>query len=206
MFAEQLAAGKPDWASGQNAIRLLRDALAQFEELDDPAGVAKAKGNIAFYLAGQGDIDSAKPLLEEAIAGYRQLGDMFHLADALVGYGQGLQMLGQLEEARAPILEGLGLLDQADNLIGLSGALETLSFLESALGRHERAMRLLGAAQEIRRRIEGGYPMSASSMIGADPVGDARKTIGDVAVDRALAEGWSMTRVQAVEYATELET
>jgi hypothetical protein len=43
-------------------------------------------------------------------------------------------------------------------------------------------------------------------MIGADPVGDARKTIGDVAVDRALAEGWSMTRVQAVEYATELET
>ena len=128
---------------------------------------------------------------------------MFHLADALVGYGQGLQMLGQLEEARAPILEGLGLLDQADNLIGLSGALETLSILESALGRHERAMRLLGAAQEIRRTIEGGYPMSASSMIGADPVGDARKTIGDVAVDRALAEGRSMTRAEAVGYAKE---
>jgi predicted ATPase/class 3 adenylate cyclase len=206
VFAEELAAGKPDWASGQNSLRLLRDALAQFEELDDPAGVAKAKGNIAFYLAGQGDLDSAKPLLEEAIASYRQLGDMFHLADALVGYGQGCQMLGQLEEARAPILEGLGLLDQADNLTGLSGALETLSILESAHGRHERAMRLLGAAQEIRRTVEGGYPMSASSLIGTDPVGDARKTIGDVAVDRALAEGRSMTRAEAVDYATELET
>jgi hypothetical protein len=131
---------------------------------------------------------------------------MFHLADALVGYGQGCQMLGQLEEARAPILEGLGLLDQADNLTGLNGALETLSILESAHGRHERAMRLLGAAQEIRRTIEGGYPMSASSLIGTDPVGDARKTIGDVAVDRALAEGRSMTRAEAVDYATELET
>ena len=205
VFAEELAAGKPDWASGQNSLRLLRDALAQFE-LDDPAGVAKGKGNIAFFLAGQGDLDSAKPLLEEAIASYRQLGDMFHLADALVGYGQGCQMLGQLEEARAPILEGLGLLDQADNLTGLSGALETLSILESAHGRHERAMRLLGAAQEIRRTIEGGYPMSASSIIGTDPVGDARKTIGDVAVDRALAEGRSMTRAEAVDYATELET
>jgi predicted ATPase/class 3 adenylate cyclase len=204
VFAEELAAGKPDWASGQDSLRLLRDALAQFEELDDPAGVAKAKGNIAFYLAVKGDLDSAKPLLEEAMAGYRQLGDMFHLADALVGYGQGFQMLGQLEEARAPILEGLGLLDQADNLTGVSGALETLSTLESAYGRHERAVRLLGSALEIRRTIEGGFPMAASSFIGTDPVGDARKTIGDEAVDRALAEGRSMSRAEAVGYATEL--
>jgi predicted ATPase/class 3 adenylate cyclase len=204
VFAEELAAGTPDWASGQNSLRLLRDALAQFEELDDAAGVAKAKGNIAFYLAVQGDLDSAKRLLEEAMASYRQLGDMFHLADALVGYGQGWQMLGQLEEARAPILEGLGLLDQADNLTGVSGALETLSTLESAHGRHERALRLLGSAQEIRRTIEGGFPMPASSFVGSDPVGDARKAIGDEAVDRALAEGRSMTRAEAVGYAKEL--
>ncbi|HEY9375790.1 MAG TPA: adenylate/guanylate cyclase domain-containing protein [Jiangellaceae bacterium] len=204
VFAEELAAAKPDWASGQNSLRLLRDALAQFEELDDPAGVAKAKGNIAFYLAVNGDLDSAKLLLEEAITSYRQLGDMFHLADALVGYGQGWQMLGQLEQARAPILEGLGLLDQADNLTGLSGALEALSILESAQGRHERAMRLLGSAQEIRRTIEGGYPMPASSFIGTDPMADARRSIGDAAVDRALAEGRSMTRADAVAYAMEL--
>jgi hypothetical protein len=79
-----------------------------------------------------------------------------------------------------------------------------LSTLESAYGRHERAMRLLGSALEIRRTIEGGFPMAASSFIGTDPVGDARKTIGDEAVDRALAEGRSMSRAEAVGYATEL--
>ena len=48
--------------------------------------------------------------------------------------------------------------------------------------------------------------MAASSLIGADPVGDAQKTIGDEAVDRALAEGRSMSRAQAVDYAAELDT
>ena len=206
VFAAEMEGGEPDWALGQNSLRLLRDALAQFEELGDLAGVAKAKGNIAFLLGGMGDLETARPLLEEAIASYRQLGDMFHLADALIAYGHGFQMLGQLEQARAPVLEGLALLDQADNLVGVSGALETLSTLESGRGRHERAMRLLGSVQEIRRTIEGGFPMQASGFLGTDPVADARKAIGDVEVDRALAEGQSMTRAQAVEYATELET
>jgi hypothetical protein len=130
---------------------------------------------------------------------------MFHLSDSLMALGQGLQMLGQLEQAEAPILEALDLLDQADNLAGVSAALETLSALESARGGPERAMRLLGASQEIRREIEGGYPLHASSIVGADPMGDARKAIGDEAVDRALVEGRSMSRTDAVAYAMERE-
>jgi hypothetical protein len=115
-------------------------------------------------------------------------------------------MIGQLDAARAPILEALGLLQQADNLAGVSLALEGLSVLESAQGRHERAMRLLGSAQEIRRVIEGGYPLPASSIVGTDPVGQARQELGAEAVERALAEGRSLTRAQAVAYATEPES
>jgi predicted ATPase/class 3 adenylate cyclase len=207
VFAGELAAQeKPDWAAGQKSLHLLQGALAQFEELGDAAGVAKAKGNIALFLGGLGNSESARPLLEEAIVSYRELHDMFHLADALLAYGQGLQMLGQFEEARAPILEALGLFDRADNVAGVSVALETLSVLDSARGRHERAMRLLGSAQEIRRMTEGRYALAASSIVGTEPVVDARTTIGDVTVDRALAEGRSMTRAEAVDYATELET
>jgi len=120
---EELVQGKPDLASAQGSLRLLRDALAQFEELGDSAGIAKAKGNIALFLGGIGELEQAFPLLEDAIAGYRELGDMFHLADGLMAYGQGLQMIGQLDAAPAPILEALGLLQQADNLAGVSLAL-----------------------------------------------------------------------------------
>jgi predicted ATPase/class 3 adenylate cyclase len=196
---------KPDWAAGQKSLHLLQDALAQFEELGDAAGAAKAKGNMALFLGWLGDLESALQLLDDAMVSYRELGDMFHLADALLAYGQGLQMLGQFEEAKAPILEALGLLDQADNLAGVSGALEGLSVLESARGRYEQAMRLLGSAQEIRRMIEGGYPLAASSIVGTDPVADARRSIGEVAVEQALAEGRSMSRAEAVAYAIESE-
>ena len=143
-------------------------------------------------------------MLEEAIASYRQLGDMFHLTDALIAYGEGLQMLGQYEEAGRRSSKHWVCWTEADNVAGVSGALEALSVLESARGRFERAMRLLGSAQEIRRLVEGGYPLAASSIVGTDPVADARRSIGDEAVDRALAEGRSMTRTQAVEYAKEL--
>jgi hypothetical protein len=87
--------------------------------------------------------------------------------------------------------------------MGIGQALESLSSLESARGRHERAMRLLGSAQEIGRSTEGGYPVRTSSLVGIDAVGEARKAIGKEAVNQALAEGQSMSRADAVAYATE---
>jgi tetratricopeptide (TPR) repeat protein len=191
--------------AGQSAINQLQDALARFEDLDDRAGMAKVKGNIALFLGGLGDIESARPLLEEATAIYRELGDMFHLAHSLGEYGRGLQMLGHHEEATAPMLKSLDLFHQADNKMGIGQALESLSSLESARGRHERAMRLLGSAREIGRSTEGGYPVRTSSLVGIDAVGDARKAIGNEAVEQALAEGRSMSRADAVAYATESE-
>jgi tetratricopeptide (TPR) repeat protein len=196
-----LAAGELDWLP--ESIKQLRDAMTRFEELDDRAGVAKSKGAMALFLAGVGDFESARPLFEEAIAGCRDLGDMFHLANILGEYGYGLQMLGHHQEARAPILESLGLFHRAGNLMGVGLALEALAALELAEGRHERAIRLLGSAREIGRSTEGGYPIRATSVVGIDALAKARDLIGDDAVDQALAMGRSMSLVDAVALATE---
>ena len=72
-------------------------------------------------------------------------------------------------------------------------------------GRHERALRLLGVTEVIRRSIEGGYPLHGTNVTGIDVLSEGRKAIGDEAVDRALAEGRSMSRAEAVAYATESE-
>jgi predicted ATPase/class 3 adenylate cyclase len=185
------------------SIERMQDALQRFEELGDVAGVAKAKGNMAFYLAFAGDMESAGSLLEEAIAGYRQVHEKLHLADALIAYGQGLLLRGDYVDARAALIEALGLVHEADNWAAVSGVLEGMSFLESRQGRHERAVRILGSFQEIRRTMEFTYPLAASSTLGIDVVADARKAIGDEAVDRARAEGRSMTRAEAVAYAAD---
>ena len=45
--------------------------------------MAKTKGNMAMFLGGSGELNEPS-LLEEAMAAYRELGDMFHLADSLM--------------------------------------------------------------------------------------------------------------------------
>ncbi|HEX6576862.1 MAG TPA: adenylate/guanylate cyclase domain-containing protein [Jiangellaceae bacterium] len=193
-----------EWSSdAPESIALLQDALARFEELSDLAGVAKTKGNMALILGATGDLDSAATLLGEAIESYRMLRDRFHLADSLMAYGQGMQLLGRDEAARAAFVEALGLVYEADNRAALALALECFAALESKRSRHDDAMKLLGSAQQIRRAVEGGYPLVPSAVSGIDPLAEARTAIGDEAVERALSEGRSWTRAQAVAFATE---
>jgi tetratricopeptide (TPR) repeat protein len=177
--------------------------MNQFEALGDVAGVAKAKGNMGMFLAGIGEVQPAVPLLEEAIASYRELHDRFHLVHALGAYAQTKQQLGDPAAARAAIVEALGLVDEAENAWATGPVLELLSGLESAQGRHERAVRLFEAGREIQRKLEGALPLTAGELAGADVLGIARQAIGDEAVDEAVAERWSLSRAEAVAYATE---
>jgi predicted ATPase len=182
----------------EGSLRLLRDALEVFEEIGDQEGVAKAKGDFAFFLVMLGDYRAALPLLEEAVARSRERGDMFHLADDILGLAQTHRMLGNREEARAAYLEALDIHDRADSPTGISSALQMFAALESAEGRHERALRMVGAAEAINESTGGGHPPEA--MLG-DPAGDAREAIGDEDTDRALAQGRAMSRDEAVAYA-----
>jgi predicted ATPase/class 3 adenylate cyclase len=192
------------WADAPEQIALFQDALARFEELGDVAGVAKTKGNMALILARTGDLDSAAAMLGEAIESYRILHDRFHLADSLLAYGHGMQLLGRDETARAAFVEALCLVDAADNRAAVAVALDCLAALESKRSRHRDAVRLFGSAQQIRRGVEGGYPLASSAVTGIDPLAEARTAIGDEAVEQLLAEGRSLTRAQAVAFATEL--
>jgi predicted ATPase/class 3 adenylate cyclase len=195
------------------AMGRLEEALRLFEELGDLGGVAKTKGNMALFIAGSGDMKAgsgemnrALLLLEEAIAAYRELGDMFHLADALTGLAQGHLIEGRHAEARQAVVEAIALFADADNKAGIGLGLETLSFVEAGEGRQVRALRLLAKAEEIRATKEGDakYPVPASVFYPEmDVPGDARAAIGDDAAERELAAGRSMSLAEAVAYAME---
>jgi tetratricopeptide (TPR) repeat protein len=192
-----------EWRIGHGNIELLQDAINRFEALGDVAGVAKAKSGMALFLGGLGDHQSAVPLLEEAIAGHREVHERFHLVHALAAYAQGQQHLGDPAAGQAAIVEALGIVDEADNSLATAVVLEVLSGLESAQGQHDRAVRLFGSGREIQRKLEGGLAMAATDVVGFDVVAVARQAIGDEAVDQAMAEGRSMSRAEAVAYATE---
>jgi predicted ATPase/class 3 adenylate cyclase len=192
-----------EWRVGHGNIELLQDATNQFEALGDVAGMAKAKGNTGVFLAGLGEVQPAVPLLEEAIGSYRELHDRFHLVHALGAYAQAKRQLGDLGVARSAIVEALGLVDEAENSWATGPVLELMSGLESAQGRHERAVRLFEAGREIQRKLEGALPLTAGELAGADVLAIARQAIGDQAVDQAMAEGRSLSRAEAVAYAIE---
>jgi predicted ATPase len=61
-----------------------RAVLAHYGELaDDPSGEAYAKWLFAFTMIGSGDVTVAGPLVTEALAVFRQLGDRWGIAAAL---------------------------------------------------------------------------------------------------------------------------
>jgi predicted ATPase/class 3 adenylate cyclase len=185
----------------EQSRHMLEQALGLYREIGDEEGIAKSKGDIAFFLTMEGEYEKALPLVEEAVARSRTRGDMFHLADDLLGLGQINRLLGNHEDSRAAYLQALDILERADSPAGIASALQMMSPLEGARGRHDRAVRLFAAAEAINESIGGGHPPEAS-LIG-DPVGEAREALGDEVVDRAIAEGRAMTRGEAVAYARE---
>ena len=181
------------------AVALLEEAREMYEELADEGGVSRAKADQAYVFMMQGKPAIALPLLLQAAERSRKLGDMFRLSDDLIAVGQAHRLLGNHAEARRAYLEGLDILERGDIPAGIATVLQMMSSLESALGRHERAMRMLGAAEAIQESIGASHPQDAA-MLG-DPIGAARETIGGEAIDRSLAEGRAMTREEAVAYA-----
>ena len=111
-------------------------------------------------------------------------------------------MLGDRAAARAAIVEALGLVDEADNWSGVERG--TRNPVDPGVGpgqarASDATVRVRPRRSVARSRV--GSRWQASEVTGTDVLADARKAIGDEAVDRALAEGRSMSRAEAVAYA-----
>ena len=79
------------------------------------------------------------------MAAYRELGDMFHLADSLMALSEKSCFInGRHAEARQAVVEAVALFADADNKAGIGLGLESLSFIEAGEGRHVRALRFAG--------------------------------------------------------------
>jgi predicted ATPase/class 3 adenylate cyclase len=180
--------------------QLLHDALELFEELGDEDRAAKAKGDLGLILMMRGDYHAALPVLEDFLSLARERGDMFRLSDGLLRVADAHRSLGDHERARRGYLEALEVTERANAPGGVATVLQIMASVDSDRGNHLRAMRLFGAGMAIAEST-GDPDVDTAPFQFADPVGDARKAIGDEATDRALAEGRAMSRDEAVAYA-----
>ena len=142
---------------------LLRGARAQFLELGDRAGVARASWALGSFLqlgprggVPHASLEEALAAAEESLATNRSLGNRFDLAYAQHLNGMVLYKLGRLEEARRALLEGATLFHEDRDISGLALAGSDLAELAAAEGDDERRAVLTGIADTFARRSGTG--------------------------------------------------
>jgi non-specific serine/threonine protein kinase len=107
---------------------------------------------------------------------------------------------GRYQEANARFLDGLEVASDFGDSTLLAHVLEGLSGLASALGQHQRAVRL-GAAAAALREAAGALPSPAWQPIAERWLAHSREALGEEAASAAWAAGRSLPTEQALEEA-----
>ena len=140
-------------------------------------------------------------MVEEALVIYRELGNLFATADSLSGLGSHYRALGDREAATAAQREALEMFVEVGNPTGIAMVLEEMAMIETMDGRHERALRLAGAADALKDQIGGGAP--AELMRSGESLEESRRSLDPGTAERAWDEGREMSTDKAIAYALE---
>ena len=138
----------------ERATRYLEEAESFFRETGDPLGQAATLANLAANAWNRGDHGRAVGFYRSAIALLRGAGELGNLAQACVGLAFVSIRSGDTGGAGAALAEAFRTLEalKARNTL-FAGALLAAGERASALGRHEEAARLLGAADALLGKL-----------------------------------------------------
>jgi tetratricopeptide (TPR) repeat protein len=182
---------------------LYEESLGIKRELGDMRGIANTLNNLGMAADQQGDHVAARALYEESLAIKRDLGDKRGTANTLNNLGMVALELGDLAAARAQNEESLAIRRELMDRWGITNSLEGLAAIIAASGNSQRAARIWGAAERLRK--ENGSPRPPNEQSAYDRhVAAARTGSGNGSVfDRAWREGHALTFEQAMELAVE---
>jgi predicted ATPase/class 3 adenylate cyclase len=131
-----LAAGSlAYWQLDERAMsNRYQDALAMFEELDDEAGIAAARYDVAFSLGIGGRLEEAIEMLRSSRALSEKLGDRGAVADSLFGLALMHRLRGDIAIARETGEEALASHRELGDLFGIVGSLSVVGIAAAQLG------------------------------------------------------------------------
>jgi predicted ATPase/DNA-binding CsgD family transcriptional regulator len=151
----------------QRAQATLAPALAALESLGAAASAAEAATALAAALRAQGDERRARDLLDRALETYRRVRDSRGLGTALREVAAVAEDAEDLDAADRALRESLRLFDTIGELSELPSSLEAfaLLLLRTSPGQQPRVVRLLAAADGLRRSIGAVVPEDRAGVV-----------------------------------------
>lgn len=140
------------------AVEWYERSLAEYRELDDAWGVARSLNNLGDLNMTRQNFAEATVHLEEARRIFHGRNEVFGESVVLINLGRTALHEDQPEVARNYFHKSLKQKMEMQDREGVAWNLEGLAAVAAILGRSERAARLYGAADALRRQI--GVPVS----------------------------------------------
>jgi predicted ATPase/DNA-binding CsgD family transcriptional regulator len=180
------------------ALHLAEQSLGQFRELGDTLFSVFPLGLLGLIQLEQGELEAARPLLEDSLVIAKQTGVETDAVQMSIGLARLWAWQGDAEEARRLYQESLTLLSEFNVYKeGIAASLEGLAALEAGEGALRQAAWLWGAAHALREASSAPmYPVHHASSEQA--IAQARAQLGELAFHAAWAEGRMMTPEQAL--------
>jgi ATP/maltotriose-dependent transcriptional regulator MalT len=202
-----LCLGAQDFERGEyeRARPFLEEALAISRELGDKRNIGYALHNLAEVARHTGHYEQARTLGMEALSVSQEMDDKWTVARNFVWLGMLSAYKGDdYEEAAGFLEEGFALIREVGDWAFVAYAVDSFAVIAGAKGQGERAARLWGAAEALRKSI--GAPLPASERLDYErSVGAVRSQLDEAEWEAVFAQGRAMSAEEAAEYALSKE-
>jgi tetratricopeptide (TPR) repeat protein len=178
------------------ARTLIAESLRQFRAEQNSAGIAWGLNTLGHVEQLQGEYTRAAELQSECLRLFNEV-QLEGMVWALEGLGQVALAQGALAEASMHFVEGLRSARELGFTHGVAWCLAGLGSVAASEKQPQRAARLWGAAEALRKAI-GTRAASASRVIYEQAVASARTQLDPSTLAASWAEGRAMTVEEAI--------
>ena len=176
------------------------ECLSIFRRQGNRAGMAWSLSHQGDVAREQGDATAACSLYEQALTMFRELGDRTGIARSLTDLGNLARDEGAYAAAQPMYAEALELFCELGETRDIARVLEHIACAAADQGNWDRALRLAGAAANLRQRSGTPLPPPAKTKLERS-LEPARQQLAATAAATAWMEGSRMTPEKAIEYA-----
>ena len=188
-----------DYARAHSA---LREAAEIFERMHDRSGAAWSINQQGDIVREQGEVNAAGAHYERALKMFRDAGDRWGSARSLADLGYVYCEQRRYEKAHEAYREALQIFAELGHKRGVARALEGSACLAAARGQAERALKLAGAAEQLRRALSSPLQQADQSKLDRN-LSQAWGSLKESDGKRAWEEGSAMSIESAIQYSLE---